>query len=69
MADSKYSEAGRRYIGRKIRHLVDMEGKTQNQAVGQAMGMARQKGLRVPEKPASRSRFGQRIQDRRHARK
>jgi len=33
--------AGQKTIGRKISHLKSKEGKTQEQAVGQALGMAR----------------------------
>lgn len=66
---SKYSSAGRGYVGRKISHLIKEEGKTQEQAVGQAMGMARQKGLRVPAKSGGRSRFAQRVQERRQRRR
>lgn len=38
-----------KYISRKISKLRK-EGKTQKQAVGQALGMARQKGFRIKKK-------------------
>lgn len=44
-----YSKGASAYISHKIKKLRD-EGKSQNAAVGQAMGMAHDKGMKVPAK-------------------
>ncbi len=54
----KYSGSASDYIGEKIKHLKEKEGKTQEQAVGQAMGMARQKGYKMPAKKSQWEEFG-----------
>ena len=43
--DSLRKDKGKEWVSRKIKYLMENEGKTQKQAVGQALGMARQKGL------------------------
>lgn len=51
---------GHKRIGRKIKHLKK-EGKTQKQAVGQALGMARQGSLgSAAKKVAGRRKKGRR---------
>jgi hypothetical protein len=45
---SKVSPKAKEYIGSKIKKLKE-EGKTKEQASGQAYGMAREKGMSVPE--------------------
>jgi len=44
------SEEAQEWISKKIKHLIENEGKTQEQAAGQAHSMAREKGFDVPEK-------------------
>ena len=39
---SKPSKEGRKRVSAKIAHLMDSEGKTQKQAVGQALNMERE---------------------------
>lgn len=46
------ADAAAVFVRRKIRKLKK-EGKTQKQAVGQALGMARSKGLKVPAAPGA----------------
>lgn len=46
MAASKKAQG---YVSQKIRKLK-REGKTQRQALGQALGMARSKGYRIPKR-------------------
>ncbi len=47
---SRYSPAAQEYISEKIRFLIDEEGKTQEQAIAQAISMARKRGFKVPER-------------------
>ena len=47
---TKLSEKAQSYVSEKVSHLMRKEGKTQKQALGQAFGMARQKGFRIPKK-------------------
>lgn len=46
----KISGEAQKWVSAKIKYLVENEGKTQKQAAGQAYGMARQKGYKVPLK-------------------
>lgn len=52
----KVSDAAEKFIGDKVEHLMKEEGKTQDQALGQAYGMAREKGYDVPAPPKSSSK-------------
>lgn len=51
---------GRAAIGRKIKHLEEEEGKTHEQAVGQALGMARHGDLGPAAKRAAPPERGKR---------
>lgn len=46
------SDEAQDWISKKIKYLVEHEGKTQEEAAGQAYGMARSKGFDIPEKKA-----------------
>lgn len=46
--DSKYSEAGREFVAKKMKKMSD-EDKPQDQKVAIAMSIAREKGLKVPK--------------------
>lgn len=52
----KKADAASDYISKKVEHLMKEEGKTQDQALGQAYGMARQEGYDVPAPPKSSSK-------------
>jgi hypothetical protein len=51
MEAKKTADEASDYISKKVEHLMKNEGKTQDQALGQAYGMAREKGYNVPEPP------------------
>lgn len=48
--EKKPTTEAREWISRKIKYLIEHEGKTPEQAAGQAYSMARQRGYKVPEK-------------------
>lgn len=50
-------KSGHAKISRKISHLIRKEGKSQNQAVGQAFGMARSGSLGRSAKKAAGKEF------------
>lgn len=56
----KTSKKAQKYIGKKTKHLMKKEGKTQKQALGQSYGMARQKGYDVP-KPKKKKNMASKI--------
>ncbi len=51
MEAKKLSDEAEKFIGDKVEYLMKEEGKTQDAALGQAYGMARDKGYTVPEPP------------------
>ena len=52
---AKITKDAQEFINKKIKYLIDKEGKTQKAAVGEAYGLAREAGYDVPEKKTKAS--------------